>query len=384
MLWGAIAGTIPDLDVIGNAFMSEIDSLAFHRGISHSLLFAVVFSFLIAAYTRWFYASGVYRNLIFRRINAGVGTLLLAAIGFGIAALMYSIFGMKGAVITGVIVLANVVYFGWRLWVHYAVDPPISVEVSYKQWYIFFFLTIFTHPILDACTVYGTQLWAPFSNMRVAWNNISVADPLWTFPFALSLIAVGMLRRNQPWRRYAIILGWVWALGYMGYTFYNKYKVDQVMENTIASMGLKANKYMVNPTILNNILWSGTVETDSIYYQGLYSFNDQKKEFKLYPIPKNHHLVRDNGQDKVLNTLKWFSKDYYGYMIREDGRIQMNDLRYGTFRGNGNITENDFIFRFILEPQPDGSYALGKAEGGPPPGAEDDMMNSLLARIRGI
>jgi len=36
MVWGAIAGTIPDLDIIGNLWMSELDSLAFHRGISHS------------------------------------------------------------------------------------------------------------------------------------------------------------------------------------------------------------------------------------------------------------------------------------------------------------------------------------------------------------
>ena len=51
MLWGAIAGTIPDLDVLGNFFMSEIDSLAFHRGISHSIFFAFTASLFLAWYT---------------------------------------------------------------------------------------------------------------------------------------------------------------------------------------------------------------------------------------------------------------------------------------------------------------------------------------------
>jgi inner membrane protein len=42
MVWGAVAGTIPDMDVLGGYFLSELDNLAFHRGISHSLLATVL------------------------------------------------------------------------------------------------------------------------------------------------------------------------------------------------------------------------------------------------------------------------------------------------------------------------------------------------------
>jgi len=44
MVWGAVAGTIPDMDVLGKYFLSELDNLAFHRGISHSLLVCVAVS----------------------------------------------------------------------------------------------------------------------------------------------------------------------------------------------------------------------------------------------------------------------------------------------------------------------------------------------------
>ena len=37
MIWGAVAGTIPDMDVLGKYYLSELDNLAFHRGISHSM-----------------------------------------------------------------------------------------------------------------------------------------------------------------------------------------------------------------------------------------------------------------------------------------------------------------------------------------------------------
>ena len=41
-LWGAAVGILPDLDVLGAAFLSETAQLGVHRWVSHSLLFAVV------------------------------------------------------------------------------------------------------------------------------------------------------------------------------------------------------------------------------------------------------------------------------------------------------------------------------------------------------
>ena len=38
MLWGAIGGTIPDLDVFAGFFTDEITSTAFHRGFMHFCL----------------------------------------------------------------------------------------------------------------------------------------------------------------------------------------------------------------------------------------------------------------------------------------------------------------------------------------------------------
>lgn len=44
MLWGAIAGTIPDLDVLANPWLDTVEQLSFHRSVTHSLFFAVVVS----------------------------------------------------------------------------------------------------------------------------------------------------------------------------------------------------------------------------------------------------------------------------------------------------------------------------------------------------
>jgi inner membrane protein len=45
-----------------------------------------------------------------------------------------------------------------------------------------------THCFLDACTSYGTQLFWPFSNQRIAWDWIAIVDPFFTIPIILGLI----------------------------------------------------------------------------------------------------------------------------------------------------------------------------------------------------
>lgn len=44
LLWGAVAGTIPDLDVLTKYFVEPIRAIELHRGFSHSILFCILFS----------------------------------------------------------------------------------------------------------------------------------------------------------------------------------------------------------------------------------------------------------------------------------------------------------------------------------------------------
>jgi len=44
MLYGAIAGTIPDLDILANYFTDTITAIEIHRGFTHSIFFSVVFA----------------------------------------------------------------------------------------------------------------------------------------------------------------------------------------------------------------------------------------------------------------------------------------------------------------------------------------------------
>lgn len=52
MLWGAVAGTIPDLDVFLRLFTDPITATELHRGISHSLLFSLLVAPLLGFLVR--------------------------------------------------------------------------------------------------------------------------------------------------------------------------------------------------------------------------------------------------------------------------------------------------------------------------------------------
>jgi inner membrane protein len=403
MLWGAIAGTIPDLDVmIGSLFMNEINGLAFHRAITHSIFFAIVFSFLIAFYTNWLYSKGHHRKRGYKILASVFGVLFMILISAILIFISKSLGGTIGMIVSAVLTLGLVSYFGARLIKGYLNIEQEKIDVGYWFWYKLFFWAIFTHPLLDCFTVYGTQLFAPFSNYRVALNNISVADPAYTFPFLICLMLASLTARfydtesennisksfrltwaKYKFRSYVNATGIIISSLYLGWTFFNKAKVNKVMERTLAEQNIKYSRYMTGPTILNNLLWSGTAETDSSYYTGLYSFNDKEPKFKLFEVPKNYDLLDYKPDDKVIKTLQWFSKEYYSVMRRKDGLLQINDIRYGTFDGE-ETDEDSYIFRFILDKDENGYYQMQQAIGGPKRGSEGEIFGDLFERVGGI
>ena len=71
--------------------------------------------------------------------------------------------------------------------------PLARKALSWRQTYLACLDTGYaTHGLLDACTSYGTQLFWPFSDERVAWNNSSIVDPLFTLPILALVIAAAM------------------------------------------------------------------------------------------------------------------------------------------------------------------------------------------------
>ncbi|RMG25643.1 MAG: metal-dependent hydrolase [Bacteroidetes bacterium] len=329
MLWGAIGGTIPDLDVLANFFMSEMDALAFHRGITHSFFFAFTTPFLFGWLAWQFYRSGMYRHRLYKGLASGVWVLLLLLLVWGVNAIP--------VVATGSISLPtlfiSLLVLGWilrSLWKDYLRSPLDEVRVGYREWVLLFFWSIFTHPLLDAFTAYGTQLFQPFSDYRVAFNTISVADPLYTAPFLLCLIGAAVLSRQHRWRRWLTWAGLGISSLYLLWTVGNRQYIHRVYAQSLAEQGIEATRFRITPTIFNNLLWQGVAETDTAFYFGLYSRLDPRPVVQLSaPIPKNHQLLDPWKEDEDVQLLSWFTEGYYGVAPWEEGSFILFDLRFG-------------------------------------------------------
>ena len=67
------------------------------------------------------------------------------------------------------------------LLVAFSLFPFLKKYTKLKNIYIYSFVGVLSHGLLDACTSYGTSLIWPISNIRVSWNIISIIDPIFTF-----------------------------------------------------------------------------------------------------------------------------------------------------------------------------------------------------------
>ena len=352
MIWGAIGGTIPDLDILGNAFLTDIEALAFHRGISHSLFFAVTTPFLFGWLTHRFYQSGIHQKNGYKIGAFGVWTILLMGFVYLLNFIPVVISGERSMLllVSTLIVLLGAIYL---LWKNYLKSPLEQVDATYKDWTTLFFWSIFTHPLLDAFTAYGTQLFAPFSDYRVAFNTISVVDPIYTVPFIICLLIASFIGRTKKLRRNFAYAGIALSSLYLLFTVYNKQRIDTVFEKALVAQNIDFQRFRTSPSIFNNILWQGVAEADNVFYMGMYSLFDKTPTVEFYPLEKGHELLTPYIAHKDIQTLQWFSDDYYNVFSLPDGKLQLSDVRFGSI-AEKSFKPEDFVFRFIIDPQPSG------------------------------
>ena len=377
MIWGAVAGTIPDMDVLGKYLLSELDNLGFHRGISHSLLFSVVGALVFG----WA-ANQLYRSRHHAWIAMGTKAAAAVVVGFVVNFLTMILAPGQWLPLALYVPLMGLWWWrhGQRRYFSGTWEAP---DADLRGWVALFFGGFLTHILLDCFTTYGTQIFAPFSNMRVAWGTISVADPLYTVPFLVCLLVAARFARTD--RRRAV---WNWvgiglSSSYLLLTVVHYNRVSRTFTDALAKQDIAYERFFITPTIFNNVLWNGVVDAGGVYLLAQHSFYDEVP-VTFTPVAKGFDLLHNIDTDPTLATLRWFSAGYLNAVRRDDGQLQVNDLRFGTFSGEATGAD-DYIFRFnLVDHGPDVPYGFQQAQGGPPDDTAETMMRTLVKRARGI
>jgi len=205
--------------------------------------------------------------------------------------------------------------------------PFARSRLSFAQVYLFSFLAYATHGLLDACTSYGTQLFWPFSNERIAWNTVSIIDPFFTLPI-LALVLLAVFKSRVVYARTAF----VYAVIFLSLGVIQKQRAEDVVAVLADQRGHVAVRVQVKPSFGNRHLWKTIYEYDGRYYvdavkllwnvEYLPGASIRKLEVKRdFPW-----LPADSQQAKDIERFRWFSNDFLAVSQRYPNLIM--DMRY--------------------------------------------------------
>ncbi len=382
MLWGGIAGTLPDLDVLANLVTDPMSALVYHRAFTHSFLFALLVAPILGLTVHRLYGgqtlSGRVGNNAVRGVAAVLFFLLLATGSYLMPVEVFEVPAITATITTVFFGIVGVV----TLYNHFRRSPSRNENASFAGWTLLFFLAVVTHPLLDCFTAYGTQFWQPVAADRIAWNTISVADPAYTLPFLILLIAAARRGRTENRRRWLNYAGLAVSSAYLLFTVWNHANVRSIMAETVAERQLAVADFKVGPTILNNVLWSATGRTaDNDFYVGQYSMLDKDRSFGPFVnVPGNHETVAPYFRDRDLRILRWFTQDYYAVIPRDSGYLQVSDLRYGLI-GDDPTDPASYIFSWKLDTSQRPVRVVREFAGPQRDGGE--MLGEMWERLRG-
>ena len=204
--------------------------------------------------------------------------------------------------------------------------PFVKSSMSMKTVYYASLLGYATHGLLDACTSYGTQLFWPFSNERVTWNNISIIDPLFTIP-ALILVVIAIKTKKKIFSFFSI--GWIIFYLSLGFIQYERALLAAVELAQVR--GHSPERLTLKPSFGNLILWKSIYQHKETFYvdairaaqSSTWCTGESIRVFDYqYHLP---NLEKESQQKKDIERFRWFSQDYLGY---DKERNIVTDVRY--------------------------------------------------------
>jgi inner membrane protein len=228
----------------------------------------------------------------------------------------------------------------------------------WRRWWLAAWLALVTHPLLDAMTVYGTQLARPFSDHPFAVGSVFIIDPAYTVPLVAGVIAALRAGRRgaaagtaggaadalaRGLRRNA--LGLALGTAYLGWSVVAQHHVRDAAVRALAAQGIAAERVLVTPTAFNTVLWRVVAMTPDGYHEGFRSLLDGRADMRFDRFERGAALREALAGHPPVERVARFSHGFWA-MAAHDGRIAITDLRMGQ--------EPAYVFSFVVARQQGG------------------------------
>lgn len=210
-----------------------------------------------------------------------------------------------------------------------------------RAWLWAIMLALVTHPLLDAFTVYGTQLLWPLPAHPAMWSSVFIIDPLYTVPLLLASMAV-LLRPQAALARQAVVAALALSTAYLGWSLAAKAAVDRAASAALAPLGLADAPRFSTPMPLNTVLWRVVVMTPQGYWVGDRSVLADRGPMRFAPHASALADAQAVAALPAVRQLSWFNRGFMRAQVQDapaDGAqaalpvprqwLVLSDLRMG-------------------------------------------------------
>lgn len=237
------------------------------------------------------------------------------------------------------------------------------------RWLCGFQLALITHPLLDAHTVYGTQLLWPMATPPVMWSTVFIIDPLYTMPLLIGCICAWRWRERASAQR-AVLLGLVLSSSYLGWGWIAKHRVEAALQPMLVRLGMETAPLLSVPTPFNSLGWRVVVMQRDGYFEGFASAVYPDRPITLRFHPQDPEFAKRFLRLPSVQRMSWFTQNFVTIEQRATSAV-LTDLRMGM--------APDYFFSFVIARNVAGRWTtVHPAEQLPRPRVDDVS----LARIK--
>lgn len=240
------------------------------------------------------------------------------------------------------------------LLVHTLIAPLLALLISrfdksirWPRWFLLIWLVLVTHAGLDALTVYGTQLFWPFTPHPASGGSVFIIDPL----YSLLLLAgfVGVLFWPSIKTHRLMLTTFSLSCLYLIWGFAAQQWVATQARATLTEQNIDYQHLQVSAAPLNTLLWRVVVVGDEFYYQGFRSVFDGDAPLELTRYQRGKNVMSLLGKAPTLARVDWFTNGLFK-VEQKDDLIIISDLRMGM--------EPYYFFRFRVATFEAGEWRL--------------------------
>ena len=188
-----------------------------------------------------------------------------------------------------------------------------------------------SHIFCDAWTSYGTRLWWPFADTRVAWDMVSIIDPFVTLPLLAGVIFGLWCPQGR-----AVIVAFCFLGLYLGLSLVQRQRAMNTLVEVAEKRGHAIERVTVKPSFANIIVWRGLYQNGGRYHSVAIrpGFTKTKviegDSLPVFDVAEAQAELGENSRlARDLGRFAHFSDQWVAEVSAPDGESRvLGDVRY--------------------------------------------------------